>query len=80
MTPEQKGLHETTLLESVQAEFVQAQMNDGLDQVKLVIGGEAQSGLSDNAIRDALWEYYFDVEKTIQWAFGSLIYTQMFSV
>lgn len=70
MTPEQQGLHENTILQSVRAELVQAQMNDGLDQVRLVVGDEAQSGLSDNAVRDALWEYYFDVERTIQWAFG----------
>ncbi|PPR03834.1 hypothetical protein CVT26_000832 [Gymnopilus dilepis] len=69
MTPEQQGLHENTILQSVRAELVQAQMNDGLDQVRLVVGDEAQSGLSDNAVRDALWEYYFDVERTIQWAF-----------
>ncbi|KAF8901630.1 hypothetical protein CPB84DRAFT_1846637 [Gymnopilus junonius] len=72
MTSEQQGLHETALLAFVQAEFAQAQMNDALDQVKLVIGNKAQSGLSDNAIRDVLWEYYFDVEKTVQWALEEL--------
>ncbi|KDR83448.1 hypothetical protein GALMADRAFT_150559 [Galerina marginata CBS 339.88] len=46
----------------------QARMNDGLEQVKLVIGGEEQSGFSDSSIRDALWEYYFDIQKTIEWA------------
>ncbi|KAF9482030.1 hypothetical protein BDN70DRAFT_488629 [Pholiota conissans] len=47
----------------------QDQMNDGLEQVRRVIGNEDVSGLSDNSIKDALWEYYFDVEKTITWAF-----------
>jgi hypothetical protein len=46
-------------------------MNDGLEQVRLNIGGEDVSELSDTSIKDALWEYYFDVEKTIQWALGS---------
>ncbi|KAH9482959.1 hypothetical protein JR316_0005059 [Psilocybe cubensis] len=68
MTPDQQGLHDTNMLASVQAELDQARMEDGLDQVKLVIGDESQSGFSDNEIRDVLWEYYFDIEKTIEWA------------
>lgn len=71
ITPEQSGLHETQMLESVRAEYIQAQMNDGLEQVRLIIGGEDVSELSDNSIKDALWEYYFDVEKTVQWSLGS---------
>ncbi len=38
----------------------------------MVIGGEDVSLISDNSIKDVLWEYYLDVEKTIQWAVGSL--------
>ena len=59
------------MLESVRAEYIQVQMNDGLEQVRLIIGGEDVSELSDNSIKDALWEYYFDVEKTVQWSLGS---------
>ncbi|KAF8165067.1 hypothetical protein B0H34DRAFT_793499 [Crassisporium funariophilum] len=68
LTHEQQGLHEDTLLASVRAEIVQAQMSDGLEQVRLVIGNEDTSDLSDKSIKDALWEYYFDVEKTVTWA------------
>ncbi|KAK2466434.1 hypothetical protein APHAL10511_002076 [Amanita phalloides] len=46
----------------------QEQMDAGLDAVRTVIGDEATSGLSDASLKDALWEYYFDVDKTIQWA------------
>lgn len=46
-------------------------MNDGLEQVRLIIGDEDVSELSDNSIKEALWEYYFDVEKTVQWSLGS---------
>lgn len=70
MTIEQQGLPEANILASVQAEYVQAQMNDGLEQVRLTIGNQVMSELSDNSIKDALWEYYFDVEKTVQWALG----------
>lgn len=45
-------------------------MQAGLESVKAVIGNEETSGLSDGTLRDALWEYYFDIERTIQWAIG----------
>lgn len=45
-------------------------MNSALDQVRTVLGDEDASGLSDQTLRDSLWEYFFDVEKTIQWAIG----------
>ena len=70
MTIEQQGLPEANMLASVHAEYVQAQMSDGFEQVRLVIGNEATSELSDNSIKDALWKYYFDIEKTVQWALG----------
>ena len=70
MTIEQQGLPEANMLASVHAEYAQAQMNDGLEQVRLVIGNEVTSELSDNSIKDALWEYYFDIERTVQWALG----------
>ncbi|KAK7061453.1 HBS1-like protein [Favolaschia claudopus] len=46
----------------------QALLNDGLEQVREVIGGIDQCGLSDNAIKDVLWDCEFDIEETIQWA------------
>ena len=44
-----------------------ALMEDGLIQVREVVGSEEQSGLADNKIKDALWEFYFDIDKTIRW-------------
>lgn len=70
MTVEEQGLPDANMLESVHAEYVQAQINDGIEQVRLVIGDEVTSELSDNAIKEALWEYFFSVENTIQWALG----------
>lgn len=70
MTMEQQGLPEANMLASVHAEFIQAQMNDGLEQVRLIIGNEDMAGLSDDSIKDTLWEYYFNIEKTVQWALG----------
>lgn len=71
LTPEQQGLNKIALFASLHAEHTQAQMNYALEQVRIVLGNEDVSGFSDNSIKDALWEYYFDVEKTVAWAFGS---------
>jgi len=45
-------------------------MEAGLESVRAVIGNPETSGLSDTTLRDVLWEYYFDIERTIQWAIG----------
>ena len=47
-----------------------AQMISALEQVRAILGDEDASGFSDQTLRDCLWEYFFDVEKTIQWATG----------
>ncbi|TFK73003.1 hypothetical protein BDN72DRAFT_956805 [Pluteus cervinus] len=47
----------------------EAQLNDGLAKVRRVIGDTASSGLSDKLIKDVLWDNWFDVEKTTNWAF-----------
>lgn len=46
-------------------------MNYGLEQVRLIVGNAEVSGLSDNSIKDILWDSYFDIEKTVNWALGS---------
>ncbi|KAG6903305.1 hypothetical protein C0995_013058 [Termitomyces sp. Mi166 len=45
-----------------------AQLLHGLEEVRQVIGDEYVSGFSDNELKDVLWECFFDIEKTIQWA------------
>ncbi|KAG6833838.1 hypothetical protein H0H87_011772 [Tephrocybe sp. NHM501043] len=45
-----------------------AQLLHGLEEVREVLGDNNISGLSDQDIKDALWEFFFDAEKTIQWA------------
>jgi hypothetical protein len=51
--------------------FATALLNNGFDQVRGIIGDEEESGLSDAAIKNALWHYYFDIEKTVQWLLGT---------
>jgi elongation factor 1 alpha-like protein len=38
--------------------------------VREILGDENVSGISDDAIRDALWNLYFDVEQTVHWLIG----------
>jgi len=45
----------------------QEQMVNGLGSVRAVLGSEAGGGLSDKDIKDSLWYYYFDVEKTVEY-------------
>lgn len=45
-------------------------MQDGLEHIRGILGAEEVSGLSDKVIKDALWEFFFDTEKTIEWALG----------
>jgi hypothetical protein len=45
-------------------------MTSGLEQVRAVIGDEDVSGLPDQILKDSLWDCYFDVQKTVQWAVG----------
>ena len=49
---------------------ITALLNDGLDRVRETIGDEDNTGFSDTAIKGFLWNCYFDVEKTVQWAIG----------
>ncbi|KAJ7499230.1 hypothetical protein FB451DRAFT_1384948 [Mycena latifolia] len=46
----------------------QALLNDGLDRIRDIIGGPDVSGLSDDQIKDVLWDCHFDIEETTQWA------------
>ncbi|KNZ79571.1 HBS1-like protein [Termitomyces sp. J132] len=39
-----------------------------IEEVRQVIGDEYVSGFPDNELKDVLWEYFFDTEKTIHWA------------
>ncbi|PVG01027.1 hypothetical protein CPB86DRAFT_781942 [Serendipita vermifera] len=42
-----------------------AQMNSVRDHVRAVIGSAKASGISDKEIDDASWEYYFDLDQTM---------------
>ena len=47
-----------------------AQMIDGLEQVRNILGDQEHSGFSDQSIKDALWEFFFDVDKSVVWLLG----------
>ena len=45
---------------------------DGLEQVRTTMGTEAQCGFSDQVIKDALYEYWYDVQQTVEYLLGEL--------
>lgn len=49
-------------------------MNDGLERVRAIIGPQDESGLEDLVIKDALWNEYFDVERSVQWLLGKPVF------
>ena len=46
-------------------------MNSIRDHVRAVIGGVKRSGITDKEINDASWEYYFDLDQTMDHILGS---------
>jgi len=59
-------------------------MESGLENIKAVLGSEAQSGFSDSIIEDTLWDCYFDVDQSINWLLsacvGEIGYCSVFDV
>jgi hypothetical protein len=45
-------------------------MIDGVEQVRNVLGDQEHSGCTDQDVKDALWEFFFDVEKSVVWLLG----------
>lgn len=45
-------------------------MIDGLEQIRNILGDQEQSGCTDQDIKDALWEFFFDVDKSVVWLTG----------
>lgn len=45
-------------------------MIDGLEQVRSILGDQEHSGCTDQDIKDALWEFFFDVDKSVVWLLG----------
>ncbi len=45
-------------------------MEAAFEQLISVLGDSNTTGLSDKEVKAALWEAYFNVEETIEWALG----------
>jgi len=45
-------------------------MNEALEQVRAIVGESIIHELSERTVREALWELYFDVDQTVDWALG----------
>ena len=47
-------------------------LEEGLEQIRNMIGSEAQSGITDDEIKDTLWNAYYDVEASLNSILGKL--------
>lgn len=45
-------------------------MTQGLEQIRATVGSEAESGMTDKDIKDALYHYYFDIQQSLNWLLG----------
>ncbi|KAK0468009.1 uncharacterized protein EV420DRAFT_440108 [Desarmillaria tabescens] len=54
--------------EEEMTEQYQAELNASFEQVLDVIGGEETTGISEREIKEYLWQCYFKVDQTIEWA------------
>lgn len=74
MTEEQHGALSRYLYLILPPDFAHdrptAQMIDGLEQVRNIMGDQEHSGFPDQAVKDALWEFFFDVDKSVVWLLG----------
>ncbi|KAK0453280.1 hypothetical protein EV421DRAFT_1763199 [Armillaria borealis] len=48
----------------------QAELNATFEQVRDVIGDEDTTGISEREIREYLWDCFFKVDQTVEWALG----------
>ncbi|KIJ19883.1 hypothetical protein PAXINDRAFT_166094 [Paxillus involutus ATCC 200175] len=46
-----------------------AQMESAYEHIRAILGDEAVSGLDEGFIKDTLWQFYFDIEKSISWLY-----------
>lgn len=45
-------------------------MMDGLEEVRVVIGSQEHSGITDRDIQDTLHYYQYDVQQSVNWLLG----------
>lgn len=48
------------------------QLMEGLERVRVAMGSPEQSGFSDKEIKDALYYYQYDADKTVDYLIGML--------
>jgi elongation factor 1 alpha-like protein len=48
-------------------------MDEGVEHIREILGPESQNIIPNSMIEDALWEYYFDIQKSLDYLLGTLI-------
>ena len=77
ITPEQLG-RRISLPFNKPIDTPVAQMNSVREHIRAVIGAPKPSGISDKEIDDASWEFYFDLDQTMDHILG--VYMHLFLV
>lgn len=72
ITPEQFGISMYLTIYN-DPKFYIAQMRSVREHVRAVIGAPRASGITDKEIDDASWEFYFDLDQTMDYILGKYI-------
>ncbi|GJJ07398.1 hypothetical protein Clacol_001600 [Clathrus columnatus] len=65
-------LDDDALSDGGEEDFRLEQFDMAFAQARSILGSEENSGISDKQIKDTVWEFYFDVEKSIDWLLGGI--------
>jgi hypothetical protein len=68
-SPQISKVHPDTYF-SIYTDIDAEKLDNGLEQVRVILGPEDASGFSDNFIKNALWDNWFDVERTVDYLLG----------
>ncbi|KZT39632.1 hypothetical protein SISSUDRAFT_623650 [Sistotremastrum suecicum HHB10207 ss-3] len=52
------------------------QLDSASAEVRRLLGPEDTSGFSNDDIRAAVWDSYFDVEESVKWLLGTLVHSE----
>ena len=72
LTPEQEGASQCLIVRELQWWHLYiAQLTDGVERIRAIVGSREESELDDTEIKNALWNEYFNVEVALQGLLGS---------
>ena len=70
ISEQDQGASFRTPISRVRFTLPAASLDDAFEKVVAVIGNATATGLSDRDVKNVIWDNYFGVESTIEWALG----------